>query len=388
MRLGTQESMAAWLDQRLAGFASSPIPVWLMHFEPLSFLWANAAAVKLWRADNQAALLARDLTEVPQAVKQRNRAMYEKLSTGAQLTEEWTLYPGGVPTPVRLFLSGIALPDGQMAVLNQAITSELATDPTQLRGIEALRHTHVVVMLVEPTGTILMRNAAAHALLGAVERWDRLFSDRDVASQLLDQALAGEHIQRDLWAHTPSGPRCLRIGLHAVRDPVTGQWALLVHMTDETHHVETTDQLRESLALVESQRQQIVSLSAPLIDIREGVLVVPIIGIWNAERMADLSARLLPGVIERRARWVVFELSGALFDDGPSVLSLLRVLSAIGLLGCRAALCGLRPEMSQRIVKLGLSAQGIPTYRSLAVALTALSSPVLSPLSVGCATRR
>jgi len=134
----------------LAALEMSAIPVWLLDGERMRIVWANQRAVELWRATSREDLLARDLSGAPVSVRVRTAALLERVRAGEAVIEEWTLYPKGVPTPVRLHLSGVSLEDGRIGLLNQALPIEEAarTDPTTLRGIEAIRHVSVIVALV------------------------------------------------------------------------------------------------------------------------------------------------------------------------------------------------------------------------------------------------
>src|SRR5262245_10258983 len=134
--------------QRMAGMELSVIPVWVIDPEPMRILWANSAAVKIWQARDEDEQLARELFCVAPHVIARTQTIVALLRQGQTVFEEWTLYPRGVPTPVKLHFAGVPLDDGRIGMLNQAMLGELAQQPTLLRGIEALHHTTVKVALV------------------------------------------------------------------------------------------------------------------------------------------------------------------------------------------------------------------------------------------------
>lgn len=373
----TENLIPASLCQRLAGLELSPLAAWLIDPDSMRILWANLPAVALWKARDLPDLLARDLSGAPARVVSRTQAIVDQLRAGRTVTEEWTLYPRGIPTPVNLHFVGVPLPDGRIGMLNHALTSEVAADHTLLRGVEALRHTTVIVALLAPDGSILMQNPAAQVVFGTRPSWLDWFVDREQARPLLQQALAGEVLHHELWARTLSGERCLGVGIHSVRDPVTGQPAVLVHHTDETQRIALLQKLKDSLAVVRSQRSEILSLLAPILDLGEQTIAVPIIGTIDFERSAEIADRLLPAIVSRRAVRVVLELTGAVFTGEVGARGLLHTIRAIQLLGSKPSLCGLQPTMTRHLVDAGFDLSGVPSYRSLAHALLALR--ILSP---------
>lgn len=343
----------------------------------MRLLWGNPAALSIWQAASLDELLSRDLSNAPPHVLTRMKALVDQLRANETVVEQWTLYPRGVPTSSQLYLSPLYLPDGQMVVLTQGIVSNV--DPFLLRGAEVLRHTNVLVALLAAEGRILIQNPAAQALFGARPSWFEWFVDAAEPKTLVVQALAGERIYRELWAETALGRRCLGVELHAVLDPVSGQQVLLAHHTDETARVNVLTDLKQTLAVVKEQRTQILSLSAPIIELGNSIIAVPVIGPLDSERSTEIASRLLSAIVERRAKRVILDLTGSIASDNQGGHGLLRILRAIQFIGSKPALSGLHPDLSRNLIESGLDELGVPSFPTLAHALAAFTAASANP---------
>lgn len=363
----TDDARVLWLSRQLEGLSRSPIASWVFEPEAMRILWGNPAALSLWQADSMADLLARDLSKMPAHVLTRTRSAVDRLRAGETVVEQWTLYPRGVPTPIQLHLSTLDLPDGTSAVLSQGVEAEL--DPFLVRGAEMLRHTNVIMALVDPEGRILVQNPAALALFGDRPDWFEWFTDPAAMRGLSGQAFAGERVYRELWVETTTGRRCLGVELTAVLDPLSGRRMLLAHHTDETDRVTAVAELERTLAVVQEQRGQILALSAPIIDLGDSTITVPIVGPLDAGRSAEILDRLLPAIVERRARRTILDFTGSVTSDPRVGEDIARMLRAIRLLGSMPAISGLHPVLCRHLVDSGLAELDVPAYGTLAQAL-------------------
>jgi anti-anti-sigma regulatory factor len=95
-------------------------------------------------------------------------------------------------------------------------------------------------------------------------------------------------------------------------------------------------------------------LSLPLIPVLEGVLVLPLIGAFDSARIAEFTSVLLEGVERERARLVLIDITGMPLLDTHGAAGLLRGVRAAALIGARCVLVGVRPEIAQSLVSLGV----------------------------------
>lgn len=129
------------------------------------------------------------------------------------------------------------------------------------------------------------------------------------------------------------------------------------------------EQLRAQLERLAQQQASIMALATPIIQVWDGVLVLPLIGQLDAERMQTLTVSLLTELQQRRARFAVLDLTGVPTLDESSAQHLYRVATAVRLLGAEALLCGLRSQVVQTVTSLGVELSSLSTTRSLQDAL-------------------
>ena len=132
---------------------------------------------------------------------------------------------------------------------------------------------------------------------------------------------------------------------------------------------EADRELRAKMALVEQKEAAILALSTPIIEVGEGVLVLPLIGGVAGERAEALLSTLLLAVAGSRARHAILDLTGVDRVDGAMADHLVTLCRAVALLGARVILSGLRPDVARVLVDLRLDLASIATERNLKEAL-------------------
>lgn len=129
--------------------------------------------------------------------------------------------------------------------------------------------------------------------------------------------------------------------------------------------------LVRQLERVRVQEQELRLLSSPVIEIWPAVLALPLIGYIDAQRSMLIAENLLRAVVERRARVVILDLTGAHGLDGAATDRLVRLCSAIALLGSQCLLSGVSAEMARGLVQLDVSLGSLKTFATLQHALAA-----------------
>lgn len=117
------------------------------------------------------------------------------------------------------------------------------------------------------------------------------------------------------------------------------------------------------------QRGVIRALSIPILPIDGRTLVIPLVGELDGQRLEDLTAGALEAVGRLGARRLLLDITGVPLVDTRVAQSLIRTLRAVGLLGAEVVLVGVRPEVAQAIVGLGIDLGPIPAYADLQSAL-------------------
>ena len=127
--------------------------------------------------------------------------------------------------------------------------------------------------------------------------------------------------------------------------------------------------LEEKLETVDQQRAAIKNLSTPIIEVWQGVLCLPVVGVMDTARSAEMTSGLLQAIVEKGAKYAIIDITGIDVMDTRTVDHFIRMAKSIRLLGAECALTGLNPHIAQTIVQMGLELSDIVTHRSLRDAL-------------------
>ena len=129
-------------------------------------------------------------------------------------------------------------------------------------------------------------------------------------------------------------------------------------------------QLGETTSARDLLSASIRDLSCPVVPVLDGILVMPLVGVIDTERAALLLSTLLSATERHRARMVIVDVTGVPIIDTQVARVLLKVASAIRLLGAETVLVGLRPELAQTIIGLGLDLTSLVTRADLQSAVS------------------
>jgi len=110
----------------------------------------------------------------------------------------------------------------------------------------------------------------------------------------------------------------------------------------------------------------IEELSTPVLTVREGILLGPIIGSLSRERADLMTSALLRAVVERRARFVILDVTGVGSMDADAVHYLTRAAAAVRLMGAECILTGIGANVARTLVRMGADLTGVEVRRTLA----------------------
>ncbi|AOH53010.1 RsbT co-antagonist protein RsbRA [Peribacillus muralis] len=116
---------------------------------------------------------------------------------------------------------------------------------------------------------------------------------------------------------------------------------------------------------VSMQRIALQELSAPLIPVLEGITVMPLIGTIDTERAKQIMENLLTGVVKHRSEVVLIDITGVPVVDTMVAHHIIQAAEAVRLVGAKCILCGIRPEIAQTIVNLGINLNEVITKNTL-----------------------
>jgi len=121
--------------------------------------------------------------------------------------------------------------------------------------------------------------------------------------------------------------------------------------------------------VISRQQEELLELSTPVVKLWDGVLALPMIGTLDSQRTQVVMESLLQRIVETGSEIAIIDITGVPTVDTLVAQHLLKTVTAIRLMGADAIISGVRPQIAQTIVHLGLDLQGIVTKANLADAL-------------------
>lgn len=132
-------------------------------------------------------------------------------------------------------------------------------------------------------------------------------------------------------------------------------------------------QLVEALAENKRQQQTIQALSTPVLPIRDDTLVMPLVGVLDAERLDMLQQQALRALEQSKIRHLVLDITGVPFVDSYIAQGLIKIVQSARLLGVDVMLVGIHPEVAQALVGLGVDLSELRTVSNLQAAIQVLA---------------
>jgi anti-anti-sigma factor len=124
-------------------------------------------------------------------------------------------------------------------------------------------------------------------------------------------------------------------------------------------------QLASQLETIEQQRRAIQELSTPILQLWEGILVLPVIGFVDSARSQQMMERLLEEIVQRQARHVIIDVTGVAVMDTQTADYFTKIFNSVRLLGAHCLLTGIRPAVAQTLVHIGVQLDQVTTRRNL-----------------------
>jgi rsbT co-antagonist protein RsbR len=129
--------------------------------------------------------------------------------------------------------------------------------------------------------------------------------------------------------------------------------------------------LEAKLETIERQQAAIRELSTPLIEVWAGVLCLPVVGIVDSVRSAEMTEALLEAIVNKQARIAIIDITGIDAMDTKTADHFIKMAKSVRLLGSECILSGINPAIAQTLTHIGVDLAGIRTMRNLRDALQA-----------------
>jgi rsbT co-antagonist protein RsbR len=122
-------------------------------------------------------------------------------------------------------------------------------------------------------------------------------------------------------------------------------------------------------AIIAEQSAQLLELSTPVVKLWDGVVAVPLIGTLDSARSQVVMERLLQALVDTGSPFAILDITGVPAVDTQVAQHILKTVVAAQLMGARCVISGIRPQIAQTIVSLGIEFGEIVTKSNLADAL-------------------
>ncbi len=136
----------------------------------------------------------------------------------------------------------------------------------------------------------------------------------------------------------------------------------------ERHEV-TNRELEGKLQTIELQQAAIRDLSTPIIEVWSGVLCLPVVGIVDSQRSAEMTETLLETIVAKQSRLAIVDITGIDVMDTKTADHFIKMAKAVRLLGADCIISGINPAIAQTLTHIGVDLTGVRTLRSLRDAL-------------------
>lgn len=301
--------------------------------------------------------------------------------------------PDGTLWEAQISIATMMTPDDaepQFIAIFRDLTAQYEQEQ-QLRTFQALlENVPDGVTLLDLDGTLLYANEAWCRMVGHHDATLKvnlsLFIPEAGQEKLQEsfQAVMTQGIWRGDILHRHSDGTLFTAAVSAVlvRD-ADGQAvavAGLVRDLSEQQRAEA-ERLKLQEEVIMAQQAALRELSTPLIPIIDGVVAMPLIGSIDSGRAQQVIETLLTGVAASHATVVILDITGVPVVDTQVASALLRAAQAVKLLGAEVMLTGIRPEVAQTLVGLGVNLSAITTRSTL-------QSGIASALAAGKRTKQ
>jgi rsbT co-antagonist protein RsbR len=297
--------------------------------------------------------------------------------TGWYETEGWRVRKDGSQFWASVSISPIRGRDGTLAGYVKVVREqgERREQELALRAVERMLDsiTDYGVIRLDRDGMIRSWNPGARTLrqfnqddvLG--HHVSMFYTDEDVRVGLPERELAAAardgRFETEGWRTRRDGSR---FWASVIYSPILGESRELIGYVEVARDL---TERREQEQLVQRQRDEILELSTPVIQVWDKVLVLPIIGTLDSLRASRLTEGLLERIAENQSEVVILDVSGVPAIDTDVAQHLLKTVEAARLMGAASVLSGVRPETAQAIVHLGIELGSLRSRNNLKDAL-------------------
>jgi PAS domain S-box-containing protein len=313
-------------------------------------------------------------TEEDRASGQLQRELEQATAQGRYEFEGWRVRKDGQRLWANIVLQPVRNAQGKLSGFVKVVRDTTESRRTQERFRAVVESAPTAMVMIDKSGEIVLVNFQAEKLFG-YPRNEMIGRKIETLVPERFRAMHPDHrgkyfseprprmmgMGRDLFGVRRDGTEVpVEIGLNPI-ETNEGRFVLAA-IADITERVERDK-------LLKKQRDEILQLSTPVMQVWERVLALPIIGSLDSQRAARLTENLLQKIAAEEAEFVILDISGVPTIDSQVAENLLKTVQGARLMGAESIISGVRPETAQAMVHLGID---IGTLRSRATLRDAL----------------
>jgi rsbT co-antagonist protein RsbR len=122
--------------------------------------------------------------------------------------------------------------------------------------------------------------------------------------------------------------------------------------------------------IIKRQQEELMELSTPVVKLWQGIIMLPLIGTLDSARTQQVMENLLQSIVDYHAEVAIIDITGIPMVDTMVAQHLIKTISAARLMGAECIISGIRPQIAQTMVHLGISLHQVITKATLSDALS------------------
>ena len=152
-------------------------------------------------------------------------------------------------------------------------------------------------------------------------------------------------------------------------DRLNEEFWKLTQVLDKLGLVTVSEYQKSRQQIIERQQQELLDLTTPVVKLWDSIVALPLIGTLDSERTQVVMESLLDSIVENEAAIAIIDITGVPTVDTLVAQHLLKTVAAARLMGAECIISGIRPQIAQTIVHLGVDLGDVVTKATLAEAL-------------------
>jgi PAS domain S-box-containing protein len=224
--------------------------------------------------------------------------------------------------------------------------------------------------LPQTQATAMIRNMEIRGIWGEVIKTGRSLISNDPSTHPDRVGLPADHPPLTSFLGVPLIHRGNTFGMIALANKEKGyEQADLEALEAIAMPIAEALRAKRSENRLSQQAQEIIEISTPVVQVWEGVVVAPLIGMLDSERTYKFMERFLNGIVETNSPVAMVDITGVPAIDTQTAQHLIETITAARLLGTKVILTGVRPAIAQTLVHLGIDLSDVVTRSSMAAGL-------------------